>query len=138
MTLAYVDSSVVLRHVLGEPAAYRGLEKFEGLYCSELLRVESLRTLDRARIQYQWSDAETALRISLYHSIETRLSIVDITPDVIARASAAFPTSIRTLNAFHVATFVLLMAQIPGHWTFVTHDQRQADAITALGHRVVG
>lgn len=136
MTLAYVDSSVVLRHVLGEPSAYRGLEKFEKLYCSELLRVECLRTIDRARIQYQWSDAETALRTRLYHSIETRLSIVDMTPDVIARAAAAFPTSIRTLDAFHAATFLLLQAQITGKWIFVTHDQRQADAITALGHSV--
>lgn len=138
MTLAYVDSSVILRHVLGEPAAFRGLDKFEAIYSSALLAVEVMRTLDRMRIHHQWPDAEIALRVKMYGSIAGHVNLVDLTPDVLERAAAAFPTPIRTLDALHAATFLLLAEQLDGKWHFVTHDTHQADAITASGHTVVG
>jgi predicted nucleic acid-binding protein len=138
MTLAYVDSSVILRHVLGEPTAFRGLDKFEKLYSSSLLTVEVMRTLDRMRIHHQWPDAEVALRVKLYGSIASHVHLVDLTPDVLGRAAAAFPTPIRTSDALHAATFQLLADQLEDKWCFVTHDTRQADAITASGHGVVG
>lgn len=138
MTLAYVDSSVILRHILGEPAAFHGLDKFEKIYSSSLLTVEVMRTLDRMRIHHQWPDAEVALRVKLYGSIANHIHFVDLTPDVLERAAASFPTPIRTLDSLHAATFLLLVEELDGKWCFVTHDTRQADAITASGHTVVG
>ncbi len=137
MTHAYVDSSVVLRHVMGEPSAFRGLDKFEKLYSSELLRIEAMRTIDRLRIQHQWPDAEVALRVRIYHAIEDHINIAGVTSDVLERAAGAFSIPIRTLDALHVATFVCLQNQLPDRWCFVTHDIRQADAITACGYEVV-
>lgn len=138
MTLAYADSSVILRHVLGEPAAFHGLDQFEKIYSSALLTVEVRRTLDRMRIHYQWPDAEVALRVRLYGSIAEHLHFVDLTPDVMERAAASFPTPIRTLDALHAATFLLLVEQFDDQWCFVTHDTRQADAIAASGYAVDG
>jgi predicted nucleic acid-binding protein len=135
---AYVDSSVILRHILGEPSAFHGLDKFEKIYSSALLAVEVMRTLDRMRIHHRWPDAEIALRVKLYGSIAGHVHLVDLTPDVLERAAAAFSTPIRTLDALHAATFLLLVDQLEGRWQFITHDTHQADAITASGHGVIG
>ena len=43
----YVDASVVLRLVLGQPGAIDDLSAFDSLVSSRLLRVECLRSLDR-------------------------------------------------------------------------------------------
>src|SRR5690606_8607914 len=48
---AYLDTSVLLRLVLGEPAALDDLSTYEHLVSSELIAVESHRTIDRLRLQ---------------------------------------------------------------------------------------
>jgi predicted nucleic acid-binding protein len=47
--IAYLDTSVLLRPVLREPGALEELRSCEALVSSELLAVESLRTLDRTQ-----------------------------------------------------------------------------------------
>jgi predicted nucleic acid-binding protein len=48
--IAYVDSSVVLRLVLGQPAALREWRTVDRGVASALVEVECLRTLDRLRL----------------------------------------------------------------------------------------
>lgn len=138
MTLAYVDSSVILRLILGEPGAYRHLHQLEKIYSSILTRVEVMRTLDRLRLHHQWPDAEVALRVSLYGKMESHIHVVDISTGVMERSAGSFPTPIRTLDALHAATFLRLTEELKGRWEFITHDLQQAHAITALGHTARG
>ena len=49
--IAYLDTSALLRLVLGEPEALPELTSAQSLVSSELLAVESLRTIDRLRLQ---------------------------------------------------------------------------------------
>lgn len=46
---AYVDTSAFLRLVLREPGALTDLRTYTALVSSELIAVESLRTIDRLR-----------------------------------------------------------------------------------------
>ena len=82
MKSAFLDTSILLRHILGEPDAYQKLERFDKIYASELNRVEALRTIDRLRIQNRWPQEEVALRIRLLTavsaSMETDSSILSV------------------------------------------------------------
>ena len=58
--IAYVETSVVLRIVLGEPKPLREWTKITSALSSELIRVEALRSFDRARVLMQLDDEEVA------------------------------------------------------------------------------
>jgi hypothetical protein len=60
--IAYVESSVILRFVLGQPGALRELRSFEAGATSALAEVECLRTLDRLRISEAFADLVIAER----------------------------------------------------------------------------
>ena len=49
--IVYLDTSALLRLVLGEAGALAELTSAQSLVSSELLAVESLRTIDRLRLQ---------------------------------------------------------------------------------------
>ncbi len=53
---AYVDSSVLLRVILGEPGRLATWANIDRAVSSELLRLECLRTIDRARIRLGLTD----------------------------------------------------------------------------------
>ena len=56
----YVDSSVVLRIVLGEPGALASWRRIQRAISSHLVRLECLRTIDRARVRLALADGEVA------------------------------------------------------------------------------
>jgi hypothetical protein len=58
----YVATSVLLRAVLAEPGRPRSWKAITRSVASELVRLESLRTIDRARIQLALDDQEVAHR----------------------------------------------------------------------------
>jgi predicted nucleic acid-binding protein len=56
---------------------------------------------------------------------------------VLDRASEPFPTLLRTLDAIHLATAILLRPQYQD-LVFATHDTELATAARAVGFRVIG
>ena len=48
--IVYVDTSVVLRHLVAQPGAL-GWEDWESAYSSELLGLEARRVIDRLRLE---------------------------------------------------------------------------------------
>src|SRR5207245_124174 len=68
----YVDSSVLLRVITGEPGRLRIWSRITVPISSELVRLECLRTIDRARIQLRLGDEEVATRrAAVLDAIET-------------------------------------------------------------------
>jgi len=65
--IAYLDTSALLRVVLREPGALDDLRTYDGLVSSELIAVESARTIDRLRMQGALTLDEAAERISAIH-----------------------------------------------------------------------
>ncbi|MFH0800141.1 MAG: PIN domain-containing protein [Pseudomonadota bacterium] len=138
MNTAFLDTSIVLRHILGERGARAGLEKFDKLYASEILRVEALRALDRLRISGRWPEEEVALRVRLLTATGAAISWVPIQPAILRRASEPFPTVVGTLDAIHIATALLLREQIKKQFIFLTYDLRQGIAAEAAGLEASG
>ncbi len=138
-TSVYVDSSVILNYLLNEPSPKIDLSRFSRLVTSELTDVECRRVLDRIRLRESRDESEIAEK---YAELADRLSSLDIlslSPPVLRRAREAFPTTVRTLDALHLATAILLRQEVgDSAWFFATHDQEQANAAKALGFSLQG
>ena len=133
----YVDSSVLLRVVLGEPGRLRIWSRITGPVASELIRLECLRTIDRARILLRLGDEEVAdRRAAVLEAIEA-LSLVPVGPRVLERSAEPFPTMIGSLDAIHLASAILVRHEFEG-LSLATHDAGLAVAARAVGFRVYG
>ena len=136
--IAYVDSSVILRVVLGQPQALAEWKRIRNGIASALVEVECLRTLDRLRLRQDLPDAEVAVRRTAIDAILARLSLVDPTRPILARAAQPFPTRLGTLDAIHLATALLWRDRNEGDLVVATHDGALATAARACGLTAIG
>jgi hypothetical protein len=60
--IAYVDSSVLLRKVLGQPGSLKEWRSIQTGVASALVETECLRTLDRPRLRANLPDRDLAGR----------------------------------------------------------------------------
>jgi predicted nucleic acid-binding protein len=133
----YLDSSVLLRVVLGEPGRLKEWPRITSAVTSEIARVECLRVLDRLRVSGGLADRELARRRATMLDLLTGVELVRINRAVLDRAGEPFPTLVRTLDALHLSSALLVHARVPA-LRFATHDDELAIAATALGLRVIG
>lgn len=134
---AYVDTSVLLRVVLGEPRPLKEWRSLKTALSSELLRVEALRTVDRARIRFRLRDDEVSeRRADLLEALDA-FHLARVDEQVLERAAEPFPTLIGTLDAIHLATALLARVERPD-LVFATHDADLAKAAHSVGFRVIG
>ena len=89
--IAYLDTSALLRLVLREPGAFEEVLACEAMVSSELLAVESLRTLDRLRIQGALSVEEAAARRQTVAEWLEAVDLVLLQRPILARALGAVP-----------------------------------------------
>jgi predicted nucleic acid-binding protein len=136
--IAYLDSSVLLRVVLGQPDALAGWSEIDEGVVSRLVEVECLRTLDRLRLLESLDDHEIATRREAVYRLLDALSIVELTRPVLARASQPMPVTLGTLDAIHLATALTWAEHAGSELVMATHDQALATAARASGLRVVG
>jgi predicted nucleic acid-binding protein len=129
----YVDTSIVLRRMLGQAGAIQRWVEWDLAVTSELMRVEALRTLDRLRISGRLSDVELADLAALLRTLALSLEEIPIQSPVLQRASSPFPTSVATLDAIHLATALLWMEDNGDMLTFLTHDRQLSIAARACG-----
>ena len=136
--IAYLDSSVLLRVVLGQKDRLEEWAAIETGVASALVEVECLRTLDRLRLTEGIDETDIAVRReTLYRLLET-LEVVEPTRLVLHRAAQPLPTSLGTLDAIHLATAALWREVRGDELVMATHDQALALAARASGLRIVG
>jgi predicted nucleic acid-binding protein len=133
----YVDASVVLRIVLGEPEPLTTWGRIDVAVSSELIRVECLRTIDRARIRLRLDDSAVARHRSDVLELIERMTLVRVDASVLARAADPFPTTLGSLDAIHLASASLARDQVEG-MRLATHDTELATAALAMGFQVDG
>lgn len=136
--IAYVDSSVLLRVVLGQPNALPQWRLIERGVSSVLARVESLRTLDRLRLRAPLPDPEVARRRVAILQVLDSFELVEVDSLVLDRASQPLPTELGTLDAIHLATALLWREASTAEVVVATHDTTLALAAQAHGFKVMG
>lgn len=136
--IVYIDSSVILRRVLGQGDGLMGWDDFDGVVASALAEVECLRTLDRLRVLDRLDDRQVgAWRegvFGLLHGAE----IFDVTRVVLHRAAQPMATTLGTLDAIHLATALLWRERSSDDLAMATHDRALGAAARASGLTVLG
>jgi len=135
---AYIDSSVVLRLILGQQAALLEWPSVERGVASALVEVECLRTLDRLRLLQHIPDSEIAARREAVFRLMESVEVVAPDRAVLSRASQPMPSSLGTLDAIHLATALLWQERKGSSLVMATHDTALATAARASGLRTVG
>jgi predicted nucleic acid-binding protein len=133
----YVDSSVLLRVVLREPGRVPIWSKITTAISSELIRLECLRTIDRARVRVGFDDPRIArYRADILEAVDS-FDLIALDGTVLARASDPFPTLLGSLDAIHLASARLMREEVDD-LVFATHDEELGVAAHATGFDVHG
>lgn len=136
--IAYIDSSVVLRIVLGQPGRLAEWKTVTAGVASGLVEVECLRTLDRLNVAGHLSAEVTAVRREAVYRVIEALELVELTSAVLHRAAQPMPAPLGTLDAIHLATADMWRESRGKEIVFATHDRTLALGARAVGFRVVG
>lgn len=138
--IAYFDTSALLRVVLREAGtlALDTLRSFDALVSSELLAVESLRTLDRLRLQGALSADEAASKRVIVTEWLEAVDLVLLQRPILARASEPLPVPLGTLDALHLATALVWRERTRQDLVMATHDRDLALAARSFGIEAVG
>lgn len=136
--IAYLDSSVLLRKVLGQPGSLKEWGSIRTGVASALVETECLRTLDRLRLRAGLADRELARRREAVFRLLESFQLVEVTAPILARAAQPLPTELGTLDAIHLATALLWRERTRSDLVMATHDSALATAAQASGLPVVG
>lgn len=136
--IAYIDTSALLRLVLREPGALEELRSHDALISSELIAVESCRTIDRLRLQGSLTTEEAAVRLRAVTEWLEAIDLVLLRPPVLSRASEPLPTPLGTLDAVHLASALIWRDRMGSLSTVATHDTALGLAARTFGFEVIG
>lgn len=136
--IAYLDASVVLRLVLGEPHKLAEWKRVRSAVASALTEVECLRTLDRLGRAGVLSEQDVATRREDVYRLLEGVEVVDIARTVLRRASEPFPVPLGTLDAIHLATAIAWRDARDTTLVMATHDNALAAAARSVGLQVIG
>ena len=133
----YVDSSVVLRHVLNDDSALGRVATSDMVGSSDLLLIECQRVLQRERMEAHLDDQQYSESLALLETILDSLFLIELGSAVKRRAAGPFPTGIGTLEAIHLASAILWEEADPDSgFSLLTYDKQLALCARAMGVRV--
>jgi predicted nucleic acid-binding protein len=135
--IVYVDTSVVLRHLLEQQKALDWTD-WQAAYSNEILRFEARRVIDRLRLGLILDDDGVAQAQQTLGRMECSIGFISLTRLVLRRAALPMPTVVKTLDSIHLASALLFQERMGDSLVFATHDDQQATGARALGFDVVG
>lgn len=136
--IAYVDTSVLMRYLLGQPNTLAEFVRIERPIASKLLKVEGLRTLDRLRtrgllLEKEFVRAAEELRDSI-----DAVEWIEISDAILDRVGGNFAIALGTLDAIHLSSAMLWRERAKLDLHFLTHDETLGRAARSLGFQVLG
>ena len=132
--LCYLDSSVLLRFLLGVDERYLITAEYGQVGSSELLYIECSRVIERYRMQNLITDEQVAETRERLDGIIRGLYIIELTDVIKLRASGSFPTVVGTLGALHLSSALLWKEYAGGEELGVLSDDIQLSTCAkALG-----
>ena len=130
--VAYLDSSVLLRHILlGEEPIRHALE-FPRVVSSELLEIECRRVLHRCRLTGELTDETLTVARERLDEVLAGIDLLEMSRQIKQRAMDPFPVNVRTLDALHVAT-ALMVGEDAGGVALFSHDEGMNRCARSLG-----
>lgn len=131
--IVYLDSSFVIRQLLGVGEIWSGWGKWEKAYASTLLRTECFRAANLLRLENKLDDAQRARLGTWIEQVCDSVTQVSLTDTVLRRAAETFPISVGTLQAIHLATLLELKAAHDVTCELATDDPTLLKAAQSLG-----
>lgn len=125
---AYVDASALVKLAVREAETAEleaNVADREALFTSAVGAIELHRALGRSGLPSAAAQADAVL---------DAVFLAELTPSIRAQAGRLAPSTLRTLDAIHVATAASL--SLPG-LDFITYDDRQSAAARAVGLQVL-
>jgi len=135
---AYLDSSVILRVVLGQPHNLAALLPELEPFTSVLTQVECRRALDRLRFADSSLGEALVDKWAVLARVFRSLSVVQLGPRILTDAGQLLPLPLATLDALHLAAAGAVRARHSLDLVFATHDRQLGRAAAAVGFEVVG
>lgn len=136
--IAYLDSSVILRVVLRQPARLPEWNKIAKGVVSRLAEVECMRTMDRLRLAGNLTIEQSAHGREAIYNVLEGLDLVELTSSVLHRAAQPMVAPLGTLDAIHLATAELWRETRGQEIVFATHDRALGLGARASGFKVIG
>jgi predicted nucleic acid-binding protein len=136
--IVYLDTSTVLRVLLGQRPILKDWGRWEQAYSSDLVGVEARRVIDRLRLAGRLDDTSMIAVLQQLAQIEASIGRIAMTRVVLRRASLPMATAVKTLDALHLASALLFQERRGVSLVFATHDAPQAMAARALGFVCIG
>lgn len=136
--VAYLDSSVLLRHILlGENAIAHAFATGR-VVASELLEIECRRVLHRYRMTGELDDDTLLEAQDRLSAVLQSVTVLGLTDRVKARAAESFPVVVKTLDALHLATALVYAESYLNHQEnetllVFTHDETMNRCAHGLG-----
>ena len=106
----YLDSTCVLRQLLGSGKTWEMWGKWDKAYASALLRTECSRAANALRQEGKLDDVQRARLGSWIDSVCSCVATVPLTDAILRRAAEPFPVDAGTLQSLHLATLLELRA----------------------------
>ena len=125
--MIYLDTSVAIAHLLAEDRRPPDALWARPLVASRLLEYELWTRLNARGLGASHGDAARRL-------VE-RLAMMELAPNVLARATEPFPAAVRTLDALHLASILFLRERVPAI-ELASYDERLTASARALGIRI--
>jgi predicted nucleic acid-binding protein len=134
----YMDTSVILRRLLGEPDSLQPWGGWERIFTSVLTHVEYFRVIDRLRLESKIDDVTRAAlqeSFSIFWQTSYRVPLAD---SILARAALPFPTIVGSLDALHLTSALAVRSGGVKDLTVLTHDKQLGRAAVAVELPVLG
>jgi predicted nucleic acid-binding protein len=130
----YVDSSVVLRHILNDDPILRRIPSGDRVGASELLEIECRRVMQRERLESRLDDRQYSASLVTLDAVLDLFFLIELSAAVKRRAAGFFPTVIGTLDAIHLAS-ALLWREVESDADFriLTYDRQLEICARAMG-----
>ena len=129
----YLDSTVVLRQMLGSGESWSGWGAWEKAYASMLLRTECCQAANRLKAQGKIDEVRRARLGSWIETVCSCVTLVPVTESILRRAGEPFPTDAGLLRGIHLATLLELQAAHGVTCALATDDAALLRAAECLG-----
>ena len=135
--VAYLYSSVLLRHILLGDSGIEHVFAVGQVISSELLEIECHRVLHCYRLQNKLDDDGFIEASNRLEQVLKAVSILLLSSKIKQRATEAFPVTVRTLDALHISSALVFQEARPEESLLIfSYDNGMNRCAKSLGFTV--